>query len=279
MKEDSTDFLDDFDGDTAEAAPVVEQAPEPQADQQPRGPDGKFAEKVQQGVKPEAPPAPGAEPPAADDGSPNVPRSALLAERQKRQALEAELAKLRTPAAAAQQPQTPQKGPEFSPPEVDFDDDPRTYVQSQIHSIKMQQSQFFAAQQSSPEAVAEAWAAFDAACNVDPAVSRYSETLVNHPHPMGEVLKWHGKQKQLQMLEQAGGLDKLKEQWLAEALAGQGQQPVQAGAAPQRQMQPKPATPPSLANGGAGAFADPGIPTEDEDFNGLFEGARKPRKR
>lgn len=288
MKEDTTDFLDEFDTDTGDvAAPAVAPTSEPQTESgQPRNPDGTFAttkaekdaaELAQQGVKPEAQPAPGAEPPSADDGSPNVPRAALEAERKKRQALEAELAKLKPAAGTAPQSQPPAKSPEFGPPQIDFQEDPQSYVQAQIHSMRMEQSKFFAAQQSSPEMVAEAWQAFDQACNADPAVSAYSETLINHHHPMGEVVKWYRQQQDLRMLTEAGGLDALREKWLAEAQTANGGQSVSAPARPA--MAPKPTPPPSLANGGAGAHADPGIPTEEEDFNGLFEGARKPRKR
>ena len=291
MKEEQTDFLDDFDTDTdVMTAPPAVTTQESQTESgQPRNPDGTFAktqaekdaaELVQQGVKPEAQPAPGAEPPAADDGSPHVPRAALEAERKKRQALEAALAKLKPTAGSAPQPQpnTP-KGPEFVAPQID-PEDPSTYAQA-FHSMRMQQSHFFAVQQSSEAEVAEAWAAFDAACEAAPGVGQasiMSQTLVNHPHPMGEVLKWHRQQKELQMLQEAGGLEKLRERWLAEAQAKQGAQsaPAAAGMVPTAQ---RPTPPPSLANGGAGAHADPGIPSEDEDFTGFFEGARKPRKR
>lgn len=289
MKEEQTDFLDDFDTDTdVMTAPPAVTTQEPQTDSgQPRNPDGTFAktqaekdaaELVQQGVKPEAQPAPGAEPPSAEPEDVKGLRAALKAEREKRQLTEAQLAKLQPPAGTAPQSQTqPPKGPEFVPPQID-PEDPQTYAHA-IHSMRMQQSQFFAVQQSSEAEVAEAWAAFDAACEAQPGgpASIYSQTLVNHPHPMGEVLKWHRQQKDLQLLQEAGGLEKLRERWLAEAQATHGAQPAPAaGVAPAAQ---RPTPPPSLANGGAGAHADPGISSEDDDFNGLFEGARKPRKR
>jgi len=285
VKEGQTDFLDDFEAQDA-APPSPEPRSEPSRDVA-RDEQGRFApkaeqpaESVQQGVKPDAAPAVSEpEPPSEQEGS-HVPISALKAERMKRQALEAELAKFKQPGAQPQvQPQQPPKSPEFAPPQVDWEQDPQHYVQAQIHSMRMEQSKFFAVSQSSEREVAEAWNAFDAACNADPALSAYSETLVNHPHPMGEVLKWHRKQQQLSQLEEYGGLDKYRERVIAEYLASQGQQPATASATPQRQAQPKPALPPSLANGGVGAATASDQTSDDLDFDGFFAEARKPRKR
>ncbi len=288
MKEGQTDFLDEF--DAQDAAPP--QTPEPQSEPSKdvaRDEKGRFAPKaeepatepVQQGAKPEPAQAVSEpEPPSEPEGS-HVPVSALKAERAKRQALEAELAKFRQPAAQPQvQPQPTPKSPEFTPPQVDWEQDPQHYVQAQIHSIKMEQSKFFAVSQSSEQEVAEAWDAFNKACDADPAISAYSETLVNHPHPMGEVLKWHRKQQQLRQLEEYGGFDKYRERVIAEYLASQQGQPAAiTGAAPARQTQPKPAVPPSLANGGIGAAAASEPTSDDVDFDSFFGEARKPRKR
>jgi hypothetical protein len=97
---------------------------------------------------------------------------------------------------------------------------------------------------------------------------------------MGEVLKWHRKQKQLRELEEVGGIDKYRERIIAEFLASQqGQQPASVNMQPTRQATPRPAVPPSLANGGIGAAAA-SEPTSDElDLDGFFAEARKPRKR
>lgn len=285
MREGQTDFLDDMEPEPATTEPEPTQSEQSVA----RDDKGRFAPKagqtddqVQQGVNPGAQPAPEPEPPSGNEG-PHVPRAALEAERKKRQQLEAELARFRqpqTPTAQQSQPNPTPKGPEFAPPQIDYDEDPQSYLQAHVHSMRMQQSHFFAAQQSSEQEVAEAWDAFDRACNTDPAISAYSETLINHPHPMGEVLKWHKKQKQLAELEAAGGLEALRERWIAEELARRSGQPAPAaqGYAQQRQT-PKPATLPSLANGGGGQANAPELLDEDEDFNGFFEGARKPRKR
>lgn len=287
MKEGSTDFLDEFDAQDAASPQPSEPRSEPLKDA-PRDEKGRFAPKaedaphqVQQGVKPEPVQAVSEpEPPAEQEGS-HVPVSALKAERAKRQALEAELAKFRQPNAQPQtQSQPPPKSPEFAPPQVDWEQDPQYFVQSQIHSMRMEQSKFFAVQQSSEEEVAEAWNAFDEACNADPALSAYSQTLVNHPHPMGEVLKWHKKQQQLRQLDEYGGLDKYRERVIADYLASQqGQQPAMGSAQPARQAQPKPAVPPSLASGGVGAAAASEPTSDDLDLDGFFAEARKPRKR
>lgn len=287
MKEGQTDFLDEFEAQEPAETRAPESRSEPSQDVS-RDEKGRFApkaeqlsEQVQQGVKPEAAQvAPEPEPPSEQEGS-HVPVSALKAERMKRQALEAELAKYKQPTAQPQvQPQQPPpKVPEFTAPQADWEQDPQFFVQSQIHSMRMEQSKFFAVQQSSEQEVAEAWNAFDAACNTDPALSAYSETLINHPHPMGEVLKWHKKQQQLRQLEEYGGLDAYRERIIAEYLASQGQQPAPVNAGqPQRQTQPKPMVPPSLANGGIGAVAASEPPSGD-DFESFFAEARKPRKR
>lgn len=288
MKEGQTDFLDLMEPDDVSTTPepTPEPAPAPQSEPsgQPRNPDGTYAKaeaeaaaQAQQGVKPEAQPAPGAEPPAADDGSPHVPRAALEAERKKRQALEAELAKLKPTAQSAPQSQTTApKGPEFIAPPID-PEDPQSFAQV-IHSMKMQQSQFIAVQQSSEQEVAEAWNAFDAACEADPngPAALYSQTLLNHPHPIGEVVKWHRQQKELKLLQEAGGLEKLREKWLAEHLATAGA-PATASAPASRPAPPAP--PPSLASGGVGAAAEPETFDEKEEVRSFFEEARKPRKR
>jgi hypothetical protein len=290
VKEGQSDFLDLMEPDEPEVVipePAAASSAEAQGDSQgqPRNPDGTFATtkaeldaaaQVQQGVKPEAQPAPGAEPPAADDGSPHVPRAALEAERKKRQALEAQLAKLQPPTGSAPQSQTTApKGPEFNPPVID-PNDPQTYAQA-ITSIRMQQSQFFAVQQSSEAEVAEAWTAFDAACEAQPGgpTSLYSQTLVNHPHPMGEILKWHRQQKELAQIQEAGGLEKLREKWLAEHTA----QPGATAPAFSASRPPAPVPPPSLAKGGNGAAVEAESFDEKEEVRSFFEEARKPRKR
>lgn len=288
MQEGQTDFLDLMEPEPA-AAPAADVVtdktsdpapPEAKADDRPRNPDGTFAEKpkdeqVTKGDKPEgqAPPEPA--PPAEHEGD-RVPIAALKAEREKRQALEAELAKLR-PAAQSQTQPTP-KGPEFQLPQVEDGAalDPR------FHAMRMQMSSYMAKKDYGEATLATAWDAFDQACKAQPGgeAEALSFRLQNHPHPMEEVVKWHQRQQQFREIEEAGGLDKLIARKLAEAQAnapaahanGALQQPAAQRPAP-------PTPPPSLARGGAGSIDAPELPSEDDDFNGLFEGARKPRKR
>lgn len=277
MKEGSTDFLDEFAAEEATAEPALQIAEtvdaEPQG--QPRGADGKFAakgEQVEKGDKqPEQVTAPEPEPPSEHEGK-TVPVSALKAEREKRQALEAELAKLRAPQTQQPQPtpSTP-KAPDFSPLDVDFEEDPATH----LFQTKMQLSTFMAEQTASPQEVAEAWSAFDEATTSDPILAQYSHQLRNHPHPMGEVLKWHRKQRDLRMIEEAGGLEKIIEQRLAAMQEASPAAPTMQ-ASPAQRAQPV-ATPPSLTRGAGNATA-PQTPDEDDVFDAMF-GGPKTRKR
>lgn len=289
MKEGQTDFLDEMVREE-EAAASPSEPTQPEQSGVPRDDKGRFAPKgeqtetdqVETGGKSSDDDEQGEAPPAPHEENEFVPKSVVIALRKELQALKAGKNGTASQQSGTQQPQPTLKGPEFAPPQIDYDEDPQSYLQAHVHSLRMEQSKFFAIQQSSEAELSEAWAAFDQACNTDPAVSAYSETLIKHPHPMGEVLKWHKRQKQLAMLEEAGGLDALRERWIAEELAKRTGQPAPqpaAGTAPQRQTQPKPATLPSLANGGGGQANAPELLDEDEDFNGFFEGARKPRKR
>jgi hypothetical protein len=284
VKEGQTDFLDELVAQDEVATPE----PEPQGDASKdvvRDEKGRFAPKgeeatqqVEMGGKPEAQVAPEPAPPAGREDNEFVPKSVVIALRKELQELKGKRADQPQQSSPQQQSQPIPKSPEFAPPQVDWEQDPQHYVQAQIHSMRMEQSKFFAVQQSSEQEVAEAWSAFDAACNADPALSAYSETLINHPHPMGEVVKWHQKQKQLRQLEEVGGIDKYRERVIAEYLASQqGQQP--APVSQQRQMQPKPDTPPSLATGGIGAARASEPASDDVDFDSFFAEARKPRKR
>ena len=90
MQDDQLAFLSEQSGGPEGAPAPAGQAPEPQAQAEPapgpdRGPDGKFVAKA----PPAAPPAP---PPPPEPG--HVPISAMLDEREKRQALEKRLAEM-----------------------------------------------------------------------------------------------------------------------------------------------------------------------------------------
>jgi hypothetical protein len=252
------DFLDEFaDEDGVNVAPVIEQpAPtdmEPAGSGRQRGPDGKFikaeaqakAEQAEKGAQ-EAVQTAVTEPPSDDDETGTVPIHVLKALRKEIQALKAE---------KSAQPQP--KAPEFNGPQVAFEQDPRSYLEQTLHAQKMQMSMFMATQQNDETTVKEAWSAFDEACRNDPAVSAYSYTLLNHPHPMGELVKWYNREQQLRMLNEAGGLEALIQQRM-----GQGGVP----AAPQG----KPNLPPSLA--GTGKVRSSEVNSVDADpFDAVFK--------
>lgn len=265
MSEDNKDFLDDFTDEEAAEAVVeqpVQENVEPADSGRPRGPDGKFikaeaeakAEEVETGAK-EAAQADVTEPPTADDEGPNVPITALKAERKKRQELEERLAALE-----GKQTQ-PQSAPDFTGPQVDFEEDPQSYLQAVVHQQKMQMSTFMASQEYGDGTVAEAWDAFDKACATDPQASSLSYALLNHPHPIKEVVNWYRTKQELSAVQQAGGLEALKKQWLAEQqAAAQTAQPATAA---------KPNVPPSLAASGKTSSSEP-INEDMDGFDALF---------
>lgn len=253
------DFLDDF---AEQDAGIVEQ---PEANVEPaqrgpvRGPDGKFvkaeaqakAVEAETGAKEAAGMQPITEPPSDDDESQTVPLSALKALRKELQ----ELKRSQGQGAQTQQPQP--KAPEFAGPQVAFEQDPRSYLEQTLHAQKMQMSMFMATQQNDEMTVKQAWAAFDDACRADPAVSAYSYTLLNHPHPMGELVKWYKERQELQAIREAGGIEALIQQRLA-AMGGQ----------PQAQSRNVP--PPSLAGTGKARSSD-AVSAEGDGFDALFK--------
>jgi hypothetical protein len=239
------DFLDEFaEQDAAlDVQPIAEPAPqmEPTVRGPTRGPDGKFvrqeaadqASKVETGAKENAV----TEPPSDDEESAQVPLSVV-------KALRKELQELKRSQGSTTQTQP--KAPEFTGPQVAFEQDPQTYTQQSIHGLKMQMSSFMAAQMTSQETVAQAWAEFDKACYEDPVVSSYSKALVDHPHPMAEIVKWWQREQQLKTLNEAGSLEALIEQRIAAMQGGQ----------PQVQTQGRPNVPPSLAGTGKPRTSD-----------------------
>lgn len=279
MKE-QEDFLDELAPEpAAEAAtpePVATAADPTESKGPARGPDGKFAksetgEKLAQSeavteTADESADASGTPP---EQETPHVPRAALEAERKKRQALEAELAKLRTPSAQSQSQQTP-KGPEFAPPQVDFERDPKGFIQEHLLTERLNTSRYFAIQQFSEPEVNAAWDDFDKAASVDPQVYALSVKLRSHPHPIGEIVSWHRKQQQIRQIDEAGSLEALIERAVAARLAQQGQ----SAPAAQQSVTPvqpvsKPQTPPSLSRG-AGVNSAPDIAPAEEEFEAFF---------
>lgn len=249
------DFLDEF--ADADVLPAVEPAPETQM--QPagrvRGPDGKFvkaeaqarAEQAEKGAK-EAAQAEVNEPPSYDDETGTVPIHVLKALRKENQELKARMGQ------QANQP----KAPDIPRPSVAFDENPALYTQQALVSQKTQMSQFIASQQYGDDLTQQAWTAF--VTSPDPRVIQYSYELLEHPHPVGEMVKWYQEQQELNAIRQAGGIEALKQQWLAEM----GQQPA-AQAQPQGRI-----APPSLA--GTGKARSSGTTGEPADgFDALFK--------
>lgn len=242
------DFLDEFaEQDAALDVQPIEQPVEPADSGRARGPDGKFvrkeaeakAEQVETGAKEAAGMQPITEPPSDDDEGQTVPLSALKALRKELQ----ELKRSQGQGAQTQQP----KAPEFAGPQVAFEQDPRSYLEQTLHAQKMQMSMFMATQQNDEMTVREAWTAFDDACRNDPAVSAYSYTLLNHPHPMGELVKWYKERQELEAIRSAGGIEALIQQRLAQMGAQPTAQPMQGG---------RPNVPPSLAGTGKARSSD-----------------------
>ena len=256
------DFLDEFvEADLPEA---VEPAPEPQVEPAGRGPvrgpDGKFvkaeaqakAEQAEKGAKDAAGEAAVTEPPSDDEDGQTVPLSVL-------KALRKELQELKRSQGQGTQTQTNQpKAPDIPRPSVAFDENPTLYTQQALVSQKTQMSQFIAAQQYGEELMQQAWTAF--VTSPDPKDIQYSYELLDHPHPVGEMVKWYKEKQELNALRQAGGIEGLKQQLLAEL--GQ-QAPVQA------QATGRPA-PPSLAGTGkARSSSTTGEPADG--FDALFK--------
>ena len=250
------DFLDEFaEAETAEGVPeqeaeVVTEAPEGPA----RGPDGKFvkaeaeaqAERVETGAKETV-----TEPPSDDDEGTTVPLAVV-------KALRKELQELKKAQSTSTQTSTP-RAPDIRRPQVSFDEDPRSYIQDTLLNQKTQMSMFMASQAEGEELVREAWQAFDEACKRDPLVSNYSYQLVDHPHPVGEMVRWYKEQQQLNAIREAGSIEALIERRLAEMQAQ----------APQAVPQQRVNVPPSLAGTGRPRTSDnTGEPVDG--FDALF---------
>lgn len=251
------DFLDDFVED--DAAAIIEHAPaevEPVSSGRQRGPDGKFvkaeaeakAQEVEKGAKQAADDAALTEPPSDEDESQTVPLSAL-------KALRRELQELKRSQGLSGQTQRPQ-APELPKPSVEFERDPRTYIEQSLLSQKTHMSMHIAGQQYGEDVAQEAWTAF--VQSPDPMVIQYSYQLLEHPHPVGEMVKWYREQQDLRALRDAGGIEALIQQ----RLAAMGGQPAAQGQG--RNI------PPSLAGTGKVRSSDPTGEITD-GFDALFK--------
>lgn len=258
MSEDTSDFEDVFDD---QPEPEAEAVAETQAEPAPGEVKGEkeLAEPESQGasqVEPEAEPAP----PAGEDKEVTGRLSALLDEREKRQEAERKARELEARIAQFEQSRQPQQKP------IDPIDNPegfaaqqREYVESAIAQQRVQQSKMFAEQQHGADKVAEAFAAFDAACKSDPAVSAMSHSFMQSAHPMGEVVAWHQRQ---QLLSEIGGdPEAYRQRIIQEHLA---QQPAQPEAtAPESARVPRP-----LGKGGGSTGQE--TVSDDDAFQAAF---------
>lgn len=256
MNEDEN-WIEAFAGE--ETVVETEQAePEQPVATRERGPDGKFikaeadrnSQRAEKGAK-EAAQAEIDEPPSDDNESGTVPIHVLKAIREENRRLKAQLGQ-RQP----QQPTQPATG--YNPPSVNFETDPAGLAR-EVLSTKLQMSRFMMEQQASPDEINEAWNEFDQACKEDPEVSAMSYRLRGHPHPFGEIVKWHRQRQDMRALQEAGGYQALVERLKAE-LSQQAPSPAQ----------PRKAVPPSLAGTGRPRTSSQ---TNDDDgeFYGLFK--------
>ncbi len=227
---DKLGFLDGEPSGVEEGAPAVETeapAPEAQAEasepapERPRGPDGKFAPKAEAEA---APP-----PKAADSG--HVPIGSLLDEREKRQALERQLADLKARAE-----------PVPAPSEAD-------QVQAAPYGQNLRASRRFAEREYGKDTIATVhdWAA--ARCDADPA---FNQQMRSSDDPYEAAYQAYAREQVLAEVK-PGELDAFKA-WKAAQAAAQAQTPPAAANPPPR----------SLANAsGTGAVGKDHVPTGD----------------
>lgn len=250
------DFIDEFaEEEAVEVSEVQEMDAGPA-----RGPDGKFvraeaeaeAAKAETGVKEAVEELSEKVSPTDDDDDDDdgrtVPLSALKKVRR-------ELQGLKKAKQDAEQTQQEPRVPDVPVPTVSYEENPSAYIEQALFSQKTQISKVAAAQQYGQQLVDKAWTAF--VSNNDPVVVAYSHQLKHHPHPVGEMVKWYQEQQQLNAIRQAGSIEALIEQRLAE---------MQAQAAPAKQ---RPNVPPSLAGAGRVRSSDnTGEPVDG--FDALF---------
>lgn len=252
--EEDQEFTEFMDSEGTQEAPEADDTPSPERDAR-----GRFvrkeaeanAETMETGEKEPAKQVEQPEPPSEPSDEQMVPLSALKKVREEMKALKESVSQPREQTEALRDP---------AQVEIDPDDTPEVQFQKQIFAQKMQMSKFMAAQQAGGEqAVDEAYAAFDQAARTDPAVSAMSYALVNHPHPLGEIVKWHRQQKLLAEIDAAGGIEALK------GAPAPAPQPSEQPAQPTQGTAP----PPSLARGRGSVNSD-ALPGEKDDFDAFF---------
>ncbi|HEY5106593.1 MAG TPA: hypothetical protein VII73_07455 [Caulobacteraceae bacterium] len=228
--------------------------------ERPRDASGRFASAAppEAASEPETPAAPPpAPPPAADprlreEG--HVPISAMLDEREKRQALEKELAAYK----ANQSRQEPSRQPQIADPAVEQ----RLYVQN------LEFSRRWATKEYGADTVTKAYEWANARCEpTSPAFDPiFNQQIATSKDPYETVVQaW--KREQLLAKVSPDDLDEYTAWKAAKAQAGRVQPSTQ-------QQTPQPPPPRSLANApGSGGAGRPHVPVGDgEAFNSLFKG-------
>lgn len=224
MTEDALSFLDETPAPEiqadAPAAPAVE--PEPQADK------GETT----------------ATPPVAQEHAKDVPLTALLDERDKRQQAAREADELRRELAAIRQAQ------QKPAPQVDILDDPEGFarqqqqmVQTAIMQDRFDRSRYMAEQTLGEDGLSKLVDFFN-----DPQHAPKSYEFLRHPDPFGAAQRYYTEQKEIAEIKGAGGVAAMRSQLEAEIRA-QVLAEVQSGVS-------RPATPPpSLSSAAASGAA------------------------
>lgn len=244
MEADHLDFLEKKEAEEVTPEPQVEQPAIAEETPEPMG--EKPAE-----IAPSAPPAPEPEPT-------RVPITALLDEREKRQATERELQELRRwkEQLEAQQRQQQIKTPDIYEDPEGFIRQTQATMQQALWNERLNMSEAIARTQYGDETVETARNAFAQAVQSSPAL--YAE-MRQHPNPYAYVVNWHKRQSILS--EIGNDPDKWREQE---------RERIRQEILAQAQPSPKPtAPPPSLSKApsrGTDAIAPGNV------FDSLFPG-------
>jgi len=240
---DKLDFLEQsgteeprVEAETPQPAPepqveAAEQAQEPtEAPPAPqRGPDGKFLPKETEAA-PEAP----TPPPAAPKGDPLPGISALLDEREKRQALERQVAEL--------------KAKQAPPPEMTPDD----VRKAEMFQMNMRMSRKFAEKNYGAETLSKVHDWASARCDADPI---FNQQMLSSDDPYEAAMQAYNREEILKVVT-PGDLEAFRS-WQA------AQSAVHGGAPPPSQQSSQP-IPRSLATAsGTGSLGKDAVPLQD----------------
>ncbi len=233
MTDDVLSFLDDTAQPQAEVAPQPE--PEPVAEQ------GE----------------PTATPPVAPEPHRDVPLTALLDEREKRQQAAREADELRRELAALKAQAQPQPKP------IDVLDDPEGFarqqqqaLQSAILQDRYERSRWSAEEKHGKETVDKVIAFFN-----DPTHAPKSQEFVRHPDPFAAAFRYYTEQQEVAEIRGAGGLSSMRQRLEAE---------IREKLIAEMSSAPKPATPPPSLSSAASSGAAKAPPASG--FDAAFGG-------